>query len=341
MPPTIKDIAREAGVSIATVSRTINGEDGVGPKTRERIQAIARRLNYFPNLSARSLVARRPNAIGIVIPRTSEFAFSNPYYSEILKGIEKKTRESGHYLVFSFAEEECYARMVQHQLAAGVIVLANRMDDPRVEEAWRMKIPLVLIPGNSRQPGIPSVDVDNRDAACQAVRHLVHLGHRRIAFINGPANSKYSLERLDGYRKGLKENGLTLQKGWVLGSDFTQQGGYEGMKKLLSLQAPPTAVLVINDFSAMGALRAARELGWRVPKDISIVGFGDIPFSSMADPPLTTIREPFQQMGMEAAGILLNRVSGKKHAYRHRTLSVELVIRDSTAPPPKKRRNGR
>lgn len=341
MPPTIKDIAREAGVSIATVSRTINGEDGVGPETRERIQTIARRLNYFPNLSARGLVARKPNAIGIVIPRTSEFAFSNPYYSEILKGIEQKTRESGHYLVFSFAEEDCYARMVQHQLAAGIIVLANRMDDPRVEEAWRMKIPLVLIPGNSRQPGIPSVDVDNLDAAYQAVRHLVHLGHRRIAFINGPVNSKYSSERLDGYRKGLKKNGLTPQKGWVLESDFTQQGGYQGMKKLLSLQAPPTAVLVINDFSAMGALRAAREKGWRIPKDISIVGFGDVPFSSMTDPPLTTIREPFQQMGMEAAGILLNMVSGKKHASRHRILSVELVIRDSTAPPPKKRRNGR
>lgn len=341
MPPTIKDIAREAGVSIATVSRSINGEEGVGPETRERILAISRRLNYFPNLSARGLVARRPNAIGIVIPRTSEFAFSNPYYSEILKGIEKKTRESGHYLVFSFAEEDCYARMVQHQLAAGVIILANRMDDFRVEEAWRMKIPLVLIPGNSRQPGIPSVDVNNIDGAYQAVRHLVHLGHRRIAFINGPANSKYSLERLDGYRKGLKKNGLPLQKGWVLGSDFTQQGGYERMKKLLSLQAPPTAVLVINDFSAMGALRAAKEIGWRVPKDISIVGFGDVPFSSMTDPPLTTIREPFQQMGMEAAGILLDRVSGKRHASRHRMLSVELVIRDSTAPPSKKRRNGR
>jgi DNA-binding LacI/PurR family transcriptional regulator len=185
------------------------------------------------------------------------------------------------------------------------------------------------------------VYVDNLDGASQAVRHLVHLGHRRIAFINGPANSKYSLERLDGYRKGLKKNGLPMQKGWVLGSDFTQQGGYEGMKKLLSLEVPPTAVLVINDFSAMGALRAAKEIGWKVPKDISIVGFGDVPFSSMTDPPLTTIREPFQQMGMEAAGILLDRVSGKRQASRHRILPVELVIRDSTAPPPKKRRNGR
>jgi LacI family transcriptional regulator len=114
VPPTIKDIAREAGVSIATVSRTLNEEDGVGPATRERILAISRRLNYFPNLQARSLVAQKPHALGIVIPRTSDFAFSNPYYGEILKGIEKKTRESGQFLVFSFSGEESYARMVQH-----------------------------------------------------------------------------------------------------------------------------------------------------------------------------------------------------------------------------------
>jgi DNA-binding LacI/PurR family transcriptional regulator len=332
MPPTIKYIARKAGVSIATVSRAMNGEDGVGPETRERIQIIARRLNYFPNLSARGLVARKPNAIGIVIPRMSEFAFSNPYYSEILKGIEKKTRESGHYLVFSFAEEDCYARMVQHQLAAGVIVLANRMDDPRVEEAWRMKVPMVLIPGDSRQPGIPSVDVDNTGAAVQAVDHLAGLGHRRIAFLNGPANSKYSLERLTGFRNGLKKCGLPLRKEFVMESDFTQQGGYEGTKRFLSLKNPPTALLVINDYSAMGALRAAKEMGFRVPEDVSLIGFGDVPFSSMTDPPLTTLREPFQEMGHEAASMLLKIVQGKKISSRNQILPVELVPRESTAP---------
>ena len=336
MLPTIKDIAREAGVSIATVSRTLNGEDGVGAETRERIQAIARRMNYFPNLSARGLVAGKPNAIGIVIPRTSEFAFSNPYYSEILKGIEKKTRESGHFLVFSFAEEDCYARMVQHQLAAGVIVLANRMNDPQVQEVRRMKVPMVLIPGDSGQPGIPSVDVDNADSAVRAVDHLAALGHRRIAFLNGPANSKYSLERFTGFRKGMKKNRLPFPEETVMKSDFTQQGGYEGMKKFLSLKNPPTALLVINDYSAMGALRAAKEMGFRIPGDVSLIGFGDVPFSSMTDPPLTTIREPFQEMGLEAAGILLKIVQGKRVSCRHPVLPVQLVVRGSTASPGKK-----
>ena len=340
MPPTIKDIAREAGVSIATVSRTLNEEDGVGPVTRDRILAISRSLHYFPNLQARSLVAKKPHALGIVIPRTSEYAFSNPYYAEILKGIEKRTRESGQYLVFSFSGEESYARMVQHRLASGIIVLANRMDDPWVEEAWRMKIPLVLIPGTPHNPSIPSIDVDNRDGAIQAVDHLAGLGHRRIAFLNGPANSKYSSERLAGYRKGLKRNHLPFQKELVLESDFTQQGGYDGTKKFLSLRPPITAILVINDFSAMGALWAAKEMDRTVPQDISIVGFGDVPLSSMTDPPLTTIREPFQEMGWEAARMLLKIVQGKRLSPRNQVLPVALVVRKSTAPRSDRNRRG-
>jgi LacI family transcriptional regulator len=339
--PTIKDIAREAGVSIATVSRTLNEEDGVGPATRERILAISRRLNYFPNLQARGLVAQKPHALGIVIPRTSEFAFSNPYYGEILKGIEKKTRESGQFLVFSFSGEESYARMVQHGLASGVIVLSNRMDDPRVDEACKMGVPLVLIPGNPRLPRIPSVDVDDLNGTLQAVDHLAGLGHRRIAFLNGPADSKYSMERSLGFRRGLKKNGLPFNREGVVESDFTQQGGYEGMKMFLSRTPPPTAVIVINDFSAMGALRAAKERGYRVPEDISLVGFGDVPFSSLTDPPLTTVQEPFQEMGLEAAGMLLKIVQGKRLSSRHPVLPVELVVRESTASPPVKRRRNR
>jgi DNA-binding LacI/PurR family transcriptional regulator len=231
--------------------------------------------------------------------------------------------------------------MVQHGLASGVIVLASRMDDPRVEEAWKMGVPLVLIPGNSRLPRIPSVDVDDLNGTLQAVDHLSGLGHRRIAFLNGPADSKYSVERAVGFSRGLKRRGLSSSRVMILESDFTEQGGYEGMKRFLSLAAPPTAVIVINDFSAMGALRAAKERGYRVPEDISLVGFGDVPFSSMTDPPLTTVREPFREMGLEAAGMLLKMVQGKRLLSRHPVLPVQLVVRESTAPPSKKRRSFR
>jgi len=341
MTATIRDIALQAEVSIATVSRAMNREYGVGPETRERILEIAKRLNYYPNLQARGLVAKKPDVFGIVIPQTSEFAFSNPYYAEILKGIGEKARESGQYLLFSFSGEGGYARMYQHGLAAGIVVLANRIDDPKIEEAWKMKVPMVLIPGCLNRQDIPSVDVDNVDGAFKAVDYLAGLGHGRIAFINGPLDSKYSGERLAGYRKALNKNFLPFQKELILQSDFTQEGGYGGMKKLLSMPKIPTAVLVINDFSAMGVLRAAKEMAFRVPEDVSIVGFGDVPFASMTDPPLTTVREPFQKMGQDAADILLKLIRRKRLRQKHLVLPVELIVRESTAPLPPQKRNRR
>ncbi len=330
---TIKDIAREGGVSVATVSRAMTGEKGMSQETRERILAIADRLHYIPNLQARGLVAKTPELFGIVICRTSEITFSNPYFSEVLKGIGKKVKESGNYLLISFSDGESYARMYQHGLAAGIVVLSYRIGDPKIEEAWKLKVPMVLIPGCLMLSMIPSVDVDNIDAAVQAVDHLVGLGHKRIAFINGLMSSKYSVERLTGYRKALKKNHLPSHRELVVESDFTQEGGYQSMKKCLSLPQPPTAVLVINDYSAMGVLRAAKEMGFRVPEDISIVGFGDVPFASMVDPPLTTVREPFQRIGRDAADMLLKLIQRKRVAKKHVVLPVELIVRKSTAPP--------
>jgi LacI family transcriptional regulator len=156
MSATIKDIAREARVSIATVSRTLNEKDGVGSATRERIRTISRRLNYFPNLQTRSLLSQKPHAPGIVIPQAPEFAFSNPYYAETVKGIEKKTRESGQFLVFSFSEEESYARMVQHGLPSGVIVLANRMDTRGWTRSGRWASPWFLFLGIPVFPRFPA-----------------------------------------------------------------------------------------------------------------------------------------------------------------------------------------
>jgi DNA-binding LacI/PurR family transcriptional regulator len=335
MPTTIKDIAREAGVSIATVSRAINREEGLSQQTRRKILEIAESLHYYPNLQARSLVGKTTEALGIVIPQTSEFALSNPYYNEILKGIGARTNQSGSYLVLSFLREESYARLYDHRLAAGIIVLANRLDDPRIDDAAKRRIPMILIPGDPGRKQIPSVDGDNMAGIFQAVHHLSELGHRAIAFLCGPMNSKYSVERLFAFRQALKENGLPFREEIVLNYDFTQEGGFIQMKKLLTAGSPPTAVLLMNDYSAMGVLKAAKELGFQVPKDISVIGFGDIPFASMTDPPLTTVREPFQEMGYQAADMLFKIITGRKLTRKNITLPVELVVRKSTAPPRK------
>ncbi len=330
---TVIDIAGEAGVSIGTVSRALAGEKGMRPEIRKIITEIATRLNYHPNLRARGLVSRKIDVVGIIIPHTSEFVFSNPFYSEIIKGIGQTARGKGLYLLFSFAGQERYEKMFQNGLAAGLIILGNRMDDPRIDEVKRLEVPIVLIPGYSIPQRIPSVDVDNRTGALLAVEHLIKLGHRRIGFINGSINSRYSVERLRGFLMALERHGLSFDPDLVYESDFTQQDGYEGMKKLLTSSHPPTAVFIINDYSALGALKGAKELGFRIPQDVSVVGFGNFTFSRLIDPPLTTVNMPFQKVGEEAIEMLFKIIQGIKLPQRHRILAVNLVVRESTAPP--------
>jgi DNA-binding LacI/PurR family transcriptional regulator len=330
---TINDIALKAGVSSATVSRSMRGKEWVSPETRAKIFQVATQLNYHPNLQARALVSQNSNGVGIIIPRSAEFAFANPYYAENIKGIAKGVKESGQHLVFSFAGEDGYARMYQNRLVAGIIVLGHRIDDPRIEQALKMKVPMVLIPGYPYPHSTPSVDMDNIGGAQKAVDHLATLGHKRIAFINGAINSKYSIDRLKGYRNGLEKSNLPFQKNLVFESDFTQEGAYMVMKKILLLPEIPTAVLLINDHIALGVLKAVKESPYRVPEDISIVGFGDVPFACMIYPPLTTVREPSQEIGYEAARMCLKLIQGKRVTPKHSTIPMELIVRESAVPP--------
>ncbi len=331
--PTIKDIAEKAGVSIATVSRALNQEEGLSDATRERVLGISRQLRYYPNLHARDLVAGKPRTIGIVIPQTSEFALSNPFYTEVLKGVGARINQSGEYLVLSFLQRESYARIFHSRLASGLLVLANRMDDPGIEEARKSQIPMVLIPGDPTKTDIPSVDGDHDDGVRQALDHLIGMKHRHFALLRGPMNSKYSVERLAAFRRVLNDRGIPLREDRIVEYDFTPEGAYAGTRRLLSSGAPPTGLLLMNDFSAMGVVRAAEEMGYRVPGDVSVVGFGDTPLAAMTNPPLTTVHEPFQEMGYRAADTLLKMTQGKRINVKHKVLPVELVLRKSTAPP--------
>jgi len=175
--------------------------------------------------------------------------------------------------------------------------------------------------------------MDNMGGAREAVDHLAGQGHRRIAFISGASNSKYSIDRLEGYRHGLEKHHLPFQKNLVYESDFTQEGGYRIIKKILSKPPIPTALLLINDHSALGVLKAIKESSYRVPQDISVVGFVDVPFASMIDPPLTTVREPSQEIGFVAADMCLKIIQGKEIREKHLTLPMRLIVMESTAPP--------
>ena len=331
--PTIRDIAKEANVSIATVSRAISGKEGVGPDTREKILGIIKRFKYFPNLQARGLVSRHLESIGIIIPRTAEYVFSNPFYSEVLKGISAVARKLRYYLLFSFADDNSYSQMYHNRLAAGIIVITNRIDDPKVEDLIKNQIPLVLIPGDPKRNNIPSVNIDNITGAFEAITYLINLGHRRIGFLSGSKNSRFSIERLLGFREAMEHNHLPIKEEFILETDFVLEKAYESMKNLISMENPPTGVFVVNDYCALGALKAAKEKKLKVPQDISIVGFGDIPIASMTDPPLTTIHEPFQEMGGEAVEMLLKIINKKRLPKKEITLSVYLNIRETAAPP--------
>lgn len=328
---TIKDIARETGFSTGTVSRALNDEEGVGEDARLKILKLAKDMNYYPNMQARGLVGQKTNSIGVVIPQTSQFGMSNPpYFSELLNGIAIKANEANFFLVFSFFGPESYSRLYFQKLAGGLIILSNRVDDFRIVEAKKMQVPMVLIPGDPNHKEIPSVDGDSFSAVHQIIDHLSKLGHKRIGFLHGPQNSKYTIERLESFFQSLREYELPFVDSFLREYDFTQEMGYEKMKDLLALKVPPTAVLMMHDYTYLGVFRAAREMGFRVPEDLSVVGFGDMPFAYMTDPPLTTIKIPFREIGYKAAEMIINVIKGKKLQRRHVIFPNELIIRKST-----------
>lgn len=332
MAVTIKELAKELGVSSATISRALNMEKGVTEETRQRVVTLAKELNYQPNLQAKGLVARKTNSIGVIIPQTAEFAFANTFYSEVLKGIIKAANKADYFILLSLAEREDYAKSYRRSLTSGLIVIANRLDDPKLKALENMGIPIVLTPGYLDREIFHSVDVDNKGGFSQATSFLTRLGHNKIGLIDGPRNSKISIERKAGYLSALKENGCLQREDWIFAGDFSQEAGVRGIQAFLNHRDPPTAILTVNDFTAIGALYEAKRVGLKIPEDLSIVGFGDIPFASLTDPPLTTVRAPYQKLGETLTKLTITLIEGKRLAKKHILLPVEFIERKSTSP---------
>jgi len=326
----IKHVAKLANVSPATVSRVVNEKPGVAEKTRKRIVELINLVGYAPNLLARGLVAKKTNAIGLVVPRASEFVFSNPFYSEVLKGIGRVANRYKYQLVISFSGEDSYGLMYRSKIVGGIIVVSNRLYDSKIDELAKLKIPTVLIPGLLENSKFPSVNVNNVDGAFQATQHLISLGHKRIAFLCGAKDSKYYIERLVGFRNAFQKNYLSVCEELIVETDFSQSSGYHAMETLLHHKLPPTGVICINDITAVGALSALKENQLSVPDDISLVGFGDTPLAEITNPLLTTVREPFTAIGHWAARLLIDLISGKSRKSWNILLPVKLIIRSST-----------
>lgn len=329
---TIKDVARRANVSVATVSRALNGHENVADAVRARVLAVVRELRYSPHHAARSLSSRRTNTVGVILPD-----LYGEFFSELMRGIDLVAREHGlHLLVSSYhgnPQEQGEALGAMRGRVDGLLLLSPYAVDasPLTDHLGRAQ-PVVLI--NSALPELeaPSLTVDNRTAAAEMVRHLAATGRRRIAFIGGPADNFDARDRLRGYRQALAE-AVPGASPWVVQGDFSEASGHRAAGELLGAPQPPDAVFAANDMMALGFMFACQQAGVDVPGQIAVAGFDDIPLARYTNPSLTTMRVDIAGLGAQAMRMLLRRLGGDgREAVASESLSARLIARESTRP---------
>jgi LacI family transcriptional regulator len=324
----ITDVARKAGVSIATVSRVLNNSDHkVNPATRQKVLEVIKDLDYRPNALAKGLLMKKTMTVGIIIPD-----ISNSYYAEIVRGIQDMADQCG-YAILLLNTDRNQDRIVKHiyflreKAADGIIFSGGIIHAEKVLSSLKELRERVVVIGR-HQVDFSAVMIDDKGGAAKATQHLIDLGHRRIGFIGGPDKSNSARDRLAGYKSALTRNRYPVNKNLIQKGDFTPQSGYLAAKELIQRERP-TSIFAANDQMALGAIRAIKEMELRVPDDLSIVGFDDIPVSSYFDPPLTTVEIPKYHIGAVAMEMLVNLIS-KKNAEKLRWFHTQLLIRNST-----------
>jgi LacI family transcriptional regulator len=326
---TIKDVARLAGVSVATVSRVLNGSAVVSAPRRGRVQKAAARLNYSPNVAARSLITNQTHTIGVLLPD-----LFGEFFSEVIRGIDHAAREAQLHLLLSSShadsEELIAALRAMRGRIDGLIVMAPDIAAPMALERASVDYPLVMIDPGLGARSCDSISISNHEGAYLLVKHLLELGHRRVAMITGPPRNLDAEQRLAGYRRALKEHGGERDPELEVAGDFGEPSGYEAAMRLLALQRKPTAVFAANDYMAIGALGALSDAGVRVPQDMALGGFDDIAMSRYLNPPLTTVRVDAYGLGRRAAEWLITHRDGDDSRTPLReVMPTTLVVRGS------------
>ncbi|MFJ6697871.1 LacI family DNA-binding transcriptional regulator [Streptomyces sp. NPDC091272] len=311
--PTLEEVAARAGVGRGTVSRVINGSPRVSERTRAAVETAVAELGYVPNRAARALAANRTDAIALVVPEAEHRFFVEPYFSDILRGVGAALADTDMQLLLTIVGSDRERGRLAHYLAGhrvdGVLVVSLRADDPLPDLLSELDIPAVISGRRSATEPLPWVDADNVSGARQAVAHLVERGRRRIATITGRLDVYGAQCRLAGYRDGLTEAGLPVDEALIAPADFTEEGGRAAMESLLTQGPPPDAVFVASDVMASGARQVLRTRGIRVPEDIAMVGFDDSSIARHMDPPLTSVRQPIEEMGRVMARTLLAEIA--------------------------------
>src|SRR5258705_565434 len=333
---TIKDVARAAKVSVATVSRVINGSGPVKEETRRLMREVAGKMRYVPHSGARSLITSKTETLGVLLPD-----LYGEFFSEIIRGMDDIAQRNGLHLLISRAYAD------RHGIETAIRAMRGRVDgvvamSPDLDANSLLNlpstIPVVLLCSVPRGNEIDSLTIQNSRGAREMVAHLVSRGHRRIAIIKGSARNYDAAERLRGYRMALRDAGIATDHSLEREGDFTEAAGYTGAVELLALKERPTAIFAANDSMAIGALSALRESGVQVPEEMAVAGFDDIPLARYMDPPLSSVHVPICELGARAVGLLLNGITHKNdHPPRRERVSTKLVIRRSTGGQPSER----
>jgi len=332
---TLRDIAQAVGTTTSTVSRALNGKPGVSPALRARILEVARKLGYTPHAPARSLALKKTENIGLLIHKRQSFSPTS-FYGEIMAGAEAAATEAGYHLIFSTSDSSVLPDILNTRKIDGLILAGCDFEVRFIRRLKRRGVPLVLVDNHLDPLEVDCVTIDNHGGAYAATSHLIALGHRKLAFVAETLDNLSFSERFSGFRAALAEREIPLREEWVAtgepeggeGKDNTYYG-LVAMRKILSVGSLPTAVVAANDAAAVGAMRAIKEAGLRIPDDIAIVGFDDAPWAAHLEPPLTTVRVDRHSMGRLAVRRLLELLDGKGGPPVEIKLAATLVVRRS------------
>ncbi|HBE78374.1 MAG TPA: LacI family transcriptional regulator [Firmicutes bacterium] len=327
---TIYDVAKQLGVSTATVSRVINGTGRVSEETRDKVKAIIAELGYQPNQIARTLTTKKSKLIGLIIAD-----ITNPFYPALARGVQDVCHSAGYDLLLCNTDEKAsqvhrYVFNLCQKQVDGIILQVFAPKDLETIEVIKSAGIEVVIISYINDTSLTAIYSNEMEGAYQATRHLIDIGHQRVAFLNGPKKSSISVNRLKGYKKALNEVGIKVDEQYILYADFNQAGGEQMAQDILKINPPPTAIFAANDLIALGVVQYFEKCNIRIPNDIALVGFDDIELAHLIRPKLTTIANPKYELGQTAAQQLISRIQDPTMPNSHIVLDTRLVLRDSS-----------
>jgi DNA-binding LacI/PurR family transcriptional regulator len=326
---TVKDVSQTAGVSTATVSRVLAGSDEVSEDARQRVMDAAKSLNYQPNRNARNLRKSTASKIGVIISD-----IQNPFFGSVVRGIEKITIKDDYTIILGNSDEDPEREkkliaMLLEEGVAGIVIVPTNVDQDNYNLLIGSGTPFVVVDRQLTLPDLDMVLVNGAAGAEKAVDHLVSLGHRKIGYVGGMKHLSVMQEREQGYLAALKKHKLPLITEYLRQGNNRQDGGYAAVCELLSLEQPPTAILIANNLMTLGGLQAIHESGMEIPEQVSLVGFDDMDWAPSLRPPLTVVAQPAYEMGETAASILLDRIHNPEQIHQTIVLDTHLIIRAS------------